>query len=43
MKEMKGVCFLHSETGTEGGWWAVQEDGFADNDGLLDLRRSLPP
>jgi len=33
MKEMKGVCFLHSETGTEGGWWAVQEDGFADNDG----------
>ena len=33
MKEMKGVCFLHSETGTEGGWWAIQEDGFADKDG----------
>ena len=33
MKEMKGVCFLHSETGTEGGWWAMQEDGFADKDG----------
>jgi hypothetical protein len=32
-KEMKGVCFLHSETGTEGGWWAIQEDGFADKDG----------
>jgi hypothetical protein len=33
MKEMKGVTFLHSETGTEGGWWAVQEDGFEDEDG----------
>jgi hypothetical protein len=33
MKEMKGVCFLHSETGTEGGRWAMQEDGFADKDG----------
>jgi len=33
MKEMKGVCFLHSETGTEGGWWAMQQDGFADEDG----------
>lgn len=29
IKEMKGVCFLHSETGAEGGWWAMQEDGFA--------------
>jgi hypothetical protein len=28
MKEMKGVCFLFSDTGTEGGWWAMQEDGF---------------
>jgi len=28
MKEMRGVCFLFSETGTEGGWWAIQEDGF---------------
>ena len=27
-KEIKGVCFLFSETGTEGGWWAVQEDGY---------------
>jgi hypothetical protein len=25
MKEIRGVCFLFSETGTEGGWWAVQE------------------
>jgi len=33
MKEMNGVCFLYSETGTEGGWWAMQEDGFADKDG----------
>lgn len=28
MIEIKGYCFLYSETGTEGGWWAVQEDGF---------------
>jgi hypothetical protein len=28
MKEMKRVSFLFSETGTEGGWWAIQEDGF---------------
>jgi hypothetical protein len=28
MKEMRGVCFLFSETGTEGGWGAIQEDGF---------------
>ena len=33
MKEMKGVCFLFSETGTEGGWWAMQEDGFVTEDG----------
>ena len=33
MKEMKGVCFLHSATGTEGGWWAMQEDGFVREDG----------
>jgi len=33
MKEMKGVCFLHSETGTEGGWWAMQKDGYADEEG----------
>lgn len=33
MKEMKGVCFLHSETGTEGGWWAMQEDGYLTDDG----------
>jgi len=34
MKEMRGVCFLFSETGTEGGWWAMQEDGFSSEDGL---------
>jgi hypothetical protein len=33
MTEMKGVCFLFSETGTEGGWWAMQEDGFVAEDG----------
>lgn len=33
MKEIKGICFLFSETGTEGGWWAVQEDGFITQDG----------
>jgi hypothetical protein len=33
MKEMKEVCFLFSETGTEGGWWAMQEDGFITPDG----------
>jgi hypothetical protein len=33
MKEIKGICFLHSETGTEGGWWAMQEDGFVTEDG----------
>ena len=33
MKERKGVCFLFSETGTEGGWWAMQEDGFVTEDG----------
>ena len=32
--EMKGVAFLFSETGTEGGWWAMQEDGFLSNDGI---------
>lgn len=33
MREIKGVCFLHSETGTEGGWWAMQEDGYRTDDG----------
>jgi len=33
-KEMRGVCFLFSETGTDGGWWAMQEDGFSSEDGL---------
>ena len=32
-REMKGVCFLFSETGSEGGWWAMQEDGFVTEDG----------
>ncbi len=33
MKEIKGVCFLFSETGTEGGWWAMQQDGFTNENG----------
>ena|ERR1035437_527197 len=33
VKEMKGVTFLHSETGTEGGWWAMQEGEFVTEDG----------
>lgn len=33
MKEMRGVCFLFTETGTEGGWWAMQEDQFIDPNG----------
>lgn len=33
-KEMKGAAFLFSETGTEGGWWAMQEDGFLSEDGV---------
>ena len=32
--EMKGVAFLFNETGTEGGWWAMQEDGFLSEDGV---------
>lgn len=28
VKEIRGVCFLFSETGSEGGWWAVQDDRF---------------
>lgn len=34
MKEMKGRTILFSETGTEGGWWAIQEDGFLADDGV---------
>jgi hypothetical protein len=33
MKEMKGVCFHFSETGTGGGWWAMQQDGFTNENG----------
>jgi hypothetical protein len=33
-KKMKGVAFLYSETGTEGGWWAMEEDGFLSKDGV---------
>lgn len=28
MTEITGRLFLHSETGTEGGWWAIQDDKF---------------
>lgn len=31
---MHGYCFLYSETGTEGGYWAMQEDGFKHADGV---------
>ena len=31
---MKGIAILFSETGTEGGWWAMQEDGFLSEDGV---------
>lgn len=24
----RGICIFHSETGTEGGWWAFQDDGY---------------
>lgn len=27
---MKGVCFFHSETGTEGGFWAFQDEKFME-------------
>jgi hypothetical protein len=30
---MKGVCMLFTQTETEGGWWAMQEDGFVRSDG----------
>ena len=28
MELLKGVVHLHSETGTEGGWWAFQDERF---------------
>jgi hypothetical protein len=34
IKEIKGIAILFSETGTEGGYWAVQEDGFLCEDGI---------
>jgi hypothetical protein len=37
-KEMKGVCLLFSETGTEGGWWAMREDGLVTEDGDGELQ-----
>jgi hypothetical protein len=33
LKEMRGVCLLFSESGTEGGWWAMQQDRFITEDG----------
>ncbi|HUO14044.1 MAG TPA: hypothetical protein VMX38_03585 [Verrucomicrobiae bacterium] len=42
MKEMKGVCFLFTETGTEGGWWAIQEDGFVDEEGYWSYNGLRP-
>lgn len=30
---MKGVIFFHSETGTEGGYWAFQNEEFMSADG----------
>lgn len=34
---IEGICFFHSETGTEGGYWAVQDAKFI---GLADESRS---
>ncbi len=34
MKTYSGIPFLFSETGTEGGIWSVQEDGFLADDGI---------
>lgn len=31
--EMRSVCFLFSETGTEGVWWTMRKDGFVREDG----------
>ena len=34
LADLRGICFLFSETGTEGGSWAMQEDGcFVTEDG----------
>jgi len=37
-KEIKGACFLFTETGTEGGYWAVQENGKRGYEGLQVLK-----
>jgi len=34
VREIHGIVFLFSETGTEGGWWAVQGDGYLQADGV---------
>ena len=31
---MKGVCHFHSETGTEGGYWAFQDERFITKTGM---------
>lgn len=41
MTEMQGYCFLFSETGTEGGSWAMQKDGFKDADGIHESYEGL--
>jgi len=32
---MTGTAFLFSETGTEGGWWTINGDGFLHKDGSV--------
>ena len=31
---MKGFCIFHSESGTEGGYWAFQDEKFISYEGL---------
>ncbi len=31
---LHGVCYFHSETGTEGGYWAFQDENFIVEGGL---------
>lgn len=35
---MKGLCTFYTETGTEGGYWAFQDEQFISYDGLHILK-----